>query len=203
MTLQERGIIMNDRIKELRKTLNLTQNGFADRLGVKRNTVAQWEIGVNNLSEQVTRAICREFNVNEIWLRTGEGEMFVPAPSGALDMLAQEYDLSVGAQILIKRFLELKPENQQAVVDFAVKFVDGFEAAVPAPMSATSVPALDVPGTEMDIAAELAEVKRQNQEMARQNKELLTRLEILEKEEDEYEREQMEQSIFPTRPHCR
>ena len=194
---------MNDRIKELRKTLNLTQNGFADRLGVKRNTVAQWEIGVNNLSEQVTRAICREFNVNEIWLRTGEGEMFVPAPSGALDMLAQEYDLSVGAQILIKRFLELKPENQQAVVDFAVKFVDGFEAAVPAPMSATSVPALDVPGTEMDIAAELAEVKRQNQEMARQNKELLTRLEILEKEEDEYEREQMEQSIFPTRPHSR
>lgn len=194
---------MNDRIKELRKTLNLTQNGFADRLGVKRNTVAQWEIGVNNLSEQVTRAICREFNVNETWLRAGEGEMFVPAPSGALDMLAQEYDLSVGAQILIKRFLELKPENQQAVVDFAVKFVDGFEAAVPAPTSVTSVPALDVPGTEMDIAAELAEVKRQNQEMARQNKELLTRLEILEKEEDEYEREQMEQSIFPTRPHSR
>lgn len=119
---------MNERIKELRKTLKLTQQGFADHLGVKRNTVAQWEIGINNLSDQITKSICREFSVSETWLRTGEGGMFVPTSSGALDRLAQEYKLSAGMYILIKRLLALKPENQQAVVDFAVKVAEDLSA---------------------------------------------------------------------------
>lgn len=69
---------MNERLKKLRKALDLTQQKFADKLGVKRNTVGQWECGVNSITDQVIIAICREFNVNEDWLRTGEGEMFPP-----------------------------------------------------------------------------------------------------------------------------
>ena len=65
-----------DRIKEVRKSLNLTQQKFADRIGTKQNTVAQYEIGRNVPIDPVITAICREFNVNEIWLRTGEGEPF-------------------------------------------------------------------------------------------------------------------------------
>lgn len=68
---------MNERLKKLRKTLDLTQQKFADQLGVKRNTVAQWEIGINALTDQVVTSICREFNVNEHWLRDGTGEMFI------------------------------------------------------------------------------------------------------------------------------
>lgn len=68
---------MNERIKKIRKELDLTQQKFADRLGVKRNTVAQWELGINALTDQVLTSICREFNVNEEWLRYGTGEMFV------------------------------------------------------------------------------------------------------------------------------
>ncbi len=71
---------MNERLKKLRKTLDLTQQKFADKLGVKRNTVAQWEIGINSLTDQVITSICREFNVNEDWLRNGEGEMFIEVP---------------------------------------------------------------------------------------------------------------------------
>ena len=67
---------MNERLKKLRKTLDLTQQKFADRLGVKRNTVGQWECGINAITDQVVFSICREFDVNEEWLRTGEGEMF-------------------------------------------------------------------------------------------------------------------------------
>lgn len=67
----------NERIKALRKSLGLTQQKFADRIGVKQNTVAQYEIGRNLPVESVLNLICREFNVNETWLRTGEGEMFV------------------------------------------------------------------------------------------------------------------------------
>lgn len=68
---------MNERLKKLRKSLDLTQQKFAERLGVKRNTVGQWECGINALTEQVIISICREFDVNETWLKTGEGEMFL------------------------------------------------------------------------------------------------------------------------------
>ncbi len=69
---------MNKRLKKLRKTLDLTQQKFADKLGVKRNTVGQWECGINAITDQVITSICREFNVNEDWLRNGNGDMFLP-----------------------------------------------------------------------------------------------------------------------------
>lgn len=69
---------MNERIKELRKSLGLTQLEFGEQVGVKANTVGNYEIGLRTPSDAVIRAICREFNVNEDWLRTGEGEMFNP-----------------------------------------------------------------------------------------------------------------------------
>ena len=68
---------MKDRIKKIRKELDLTQQKFADKLGVKRNTVGQWECGINAITDQVITSICREFNVNEDWLRDGTGEMFI------------------------------------------------------------------------------------------------------------------------------
>ena len=67
---------MNNRIKELRKSLGLTQQEFADRLNIKRGAIANYEIGRNVPIDAVTSLICKEFNVNENWLRTGEGEMF-------------------------------------------------------------------------------------------------------------------------------
>lgn len=66
------------RIKELRKKLGLTQQEFADRIGIKRGGVANYEIGRNEPSDSVISLICREFKINEDWLRTGEGEMFKP-----------------------------------------------------------------------------------------------------------------------------
>ena len=68
---------MNERIKKVRKFLDMTQQEFADRIGIKRNTIAQYEIGRNEPIDSVINLMCREFNVNETWLRTGEGEMFV------------------------------------------------------------------------------------------------------------------------------
>ena len=68
---------MKDRIKELRKTLGLTQQEFADRIGINRGNVATYETREGNPGASVIALICREFNVNETWLRTGEGEIFV------------------------------------------------------------------------------------------------------------------------------
>lgn len=68
---------MNNRIKQLRKTLNLTQQEFAERIGIKRNTIANYEGGRNEPVSSVINLICREYNVNIDWLRTGDGDMFV------------------------------------------------------------------------------------------------------------------------------
>lgn len=68
---------MKERIRKLRRALDLTQQEFADKIGMKRNTIANYETGRNDPSASVISLICREFNANEDWLRTGEGEMFV------------------------------------------------------------------------------------------------------------------------------
>lgn len=111
---------MNERIKLLRRSLNLTQQEFADRIGVKRNTIANYEIGRNDPIDSVVSLICREFGVNETWLRTGEGEMMDPQSDDALENLAREKGLSRAEIILIEKFLNLKPEVRRALVDYAV-----------------------------------------------------------------------------------
>lgn len=68
---------MHERLKTLRKTLDLTQQEFASLIGIKRNTIATYESGRNEPIDAVISLICREFNVNEEWLRTGNGEMFI------------------------------------------------------------------------------------------------------------------------------
>lgn len=68
---------MNERLKKLRKTLDLTQQEFADRIGIKRNSLANYETGRNTPIDAILISICREWNVNEEWLRTGNGEMFI------------------------------------------------------------------------------------------------------------------------------
>lgn len=68
---------MNERIRLLRKMLGLTQQEFADKIGIKRNTVANYEIGRNEPVDSVISLICREYGVREEWIRTGSGDIFV------------------------------------------------------------------------------------------------------------------------------
>ena len=68
---------MHDRIKAVRKELGLNQTDFGQKIGVKQGSVAAYESGSRSPLDSVIVSICREFNVNERWLRTGEGEMFL------------------------------------------------------------------------------------------------------------------------------
>lgn len=65
-----------ERIKEIRKSLNLTLEKFGEKIGMKKNSVSQLENGKNSVTEQVIISICREYNVDYMWLKNGEGEMF-------------------------------------------------------------------------------------------------------------------------------
>lgn len=109
---------MNERIRELRKELNLTMEKFGGRLGVGKTAISKIEKGDNSLTDQMFKFICREFNVNEEWLRTGKGKMFVSNTGNELDALVKKYNLSHGIYIFIEKLVNSQPETQNAIVEF-------------------------------------------------------------------------------------
>lgn len=106
---------MNSRIKQIRKYYDLTQKKFAERIGVKQNTVAQYEMGRNTPIDTVISLICREFNINEEWLRNGTGEMFVKASTFSLDDYAKLHDLTEKDKEVVRRFMELDSDTRDAI----------------------------------------------------------------------------------------
>ena len=109
---------MKDRIKAIRKHLGLTQTEFGAHVGVKGNTVTNYETGFRAPSDAVLFSICREFNVNEEWLRTGEGEMFLQLDEDAeLDKLFAAIQLSDDEFIksLLRAYWRL-PQEKKAVI---------------------------------------------------------------------------------------
>lgn len=125
---------MNERLKKLRKTLDLTQQKFADRLGVKRNTVGQWECGINAITDQVVFSICREFDVNEEWLRTGEGEMFEQMTEQQkllkyTGMLLKDKDSAIvnSIQSFIVTYEQLDDTSKATLEKIAQQFIDNLK----------------------------------------------------------------------------
>ena len=78
-----------ERVKELRKNLGLTLEKFGEKLGVTKTTISRIEKSERSLTEQMTKSICREFNVDYIWLTTGLGEMFVSTDETFLEKIDQ------------------------------------------------------------------------------------------------------------------
>lgn len=119
---------MEERLKELRKTLNLTQQEFADKIGVKRNTIAQYESGRNAPIDAVVTLICRTYGVNETWLRTGEGEMFISR--GRSEAIAQEVNRFMAdhpdsfRERLISLLIRLDEKQWEVLEQYARQLVD-------------------------------------------------------------------------------
>lgn len=66
-----------ERVRKIRKSFNMTLEEFGNKVGVTKQTISRIENGINNLTEQMLKSICREFDINEEWLRTGAGDMTV------------------------------------------------------------------------------------------------------------------------------
>lgn len=108
-----------DRMKMLRKELSLTQQEFADRIGVKRNTIGAYETGQNAPSDSVIGLIIREYKVSETWLRTGEGEMFRQDKDSIIASLRDALpNLIDDAARVVEMFADLPQEDQRKTIDF-------------------------------------------------------------------------------------
>jgi len=110
-------IVTNQRIRKLRRELDLTQQEFAERIGVSRANIGKYETGISEPSAAVLSLICREFDVREEWLRNGEGEIFKPKPSDILDQLAYKYKLFNFDYVMIEKFLAMPPDLRRAIYD--------------------------------------------------------------------------------------
>ena len=107
---------ISENIKKIRNDQRLTQQEFAERIGVKRNTVATYEMGRSEPSDSAVMLICREFGVNPEWIRTGKGEMYVQKETSIIEQLAQEYRLDARSRALVENFLRLSEENRELVI---------------------------------------------------------------------------------------
>ena len=127
---------ISERIKAIRKEAGLTQQEFADRLGIARGNIGAYEVGKNAPSDAVIALICKTFNVNEAWLRNGEGEMFrqlsreEEIEQMAQTLLAEESD-SFRTR-LVSVLVKLSPEKLEVLAEIAQKLVADQEPTAPA-----------------------------------------------------------------------
>ena len=164
-----------ERIRLLRKKhLKLSQEQFGEELGVSRTVIKNIELGALARPEQkepLYRLICEKFHVSYKWLTMGEGEIFeTETEDSSLNALLQGRNIPADdletIKSVVSAFLELEKPSRDAVIDFVRKCAEK--------MNASSAAA---PAGEVDVLAELNEVKRQNRE-------LLARMEAMEKEEE-------------------
>lgn len=126
---------MKERIKQLRTMLGLTQQKFADRLGLKRQTIAAYEVGNIEPSDSTLLLICKEFGVNEKWLRYNEGDIYKSHPptneiNNAISSVLEDTNCDNSVYTLVKEFLlkydKLDPKSKDVINKLADDVVNGY-----------------------------------------------------------------------------
>lgn len=117
---------MNARIKDVRRSLGLSQSEFGRRIGVTTSAISRIESGENSASEQTIMLICREFNIDYGWLTTGQGEMFVEND----DQITKLIDTALAgenefARAIFRGFAQFSAEDWQQLHGLIKKFLDG------------------------------------------------------------------------------
>lgn len=125
---------MNERIRLLRKELGLNQSDFGNKIGVKQGTVSCYESGARTPLDAVVSSICREFDVNEEWLRTGEGEMFEQMTEQQkllkyTGMLLKDKDSAIvnAIQSFIVTYEQLDDTSKATLEKIAQQFIDNLK----------------------------------------------------------------------------
>lgn len=115
---------MNDliqRIIKVRTDAGMNQSKFAEQLNLDRSTISSCESGKRNFSKRTLADICEKFNVNSLWLETGEGEPYKETVDSLMKLLKAEYDLDEMDIKLIEGYLDLSPIERQVFKDYVKK----------------------------------------------------------------------------------
>lgn len=108
---------MNERLKNLRSVLGISQRDFSQKVNIGHSTLAMFETGDRIPKDIHISQICSTFNVNEDWLRNGTGEMFIKPTTFSLDEYAKKQDLRESEISLIREFMELDKNTRNALYD--------------------------------------------------------------------------------------
>lgn len=104
-----------ERIKVIRKELDLTLEKFGEKLGVGKTAISKIEKNERNLTDQMAKSICREYNVDYDYLMYGEGDMFTDLPKTIVDELCMQFDLDDFDRAVVEMYLDLPAELRQAI----------------------------------------------------------------------------------------
>ena len=130
---------INRRIRLLRKDdLKLSQEEFANRINLSQRAVSTMETSGSRVTDRNLKTICEKFNVNEKWLRTGEGEMFAVQNDDPMDAIVNKYQLAPDERVIVETYLQFPPEGRQKILDFITQCAERIreykKAGVPLPM---------------------------------------------------------------------
>ena len=118
-----------ERVREVRKFRKMSMEQFGERLGVQKSAISKIEKGDRGLTEQMLKAICREFNVNETWLRTGDGDMpqNLSEEEEIADLVSDVLENGKNNEFygiileIIRTYNELSPGSQEVIKNFSKK----------------------------------------------------------------------------------
>lgn len=114
---------MNERLKQLRLALGKSQKDFAAAIHISQPSYTQYETGIRPPRDMTIAQICTTFNVNEEWLRTGNGEMFNLPAKNLVDELVREYDLGDDGREMLAAFVSLPKKRRELFMEFFNEFV--------------------------------------------------------------------------------
>lgn len=112
------------RLKNIRKALNLTQMQFSNSIGLSQQTLGMMEVGKRNIKDRHIKTICLLFNVNEDWFRTGNGEMFNESKDNLLEKLSEQYHLSPIQRKMLAVFIDMDDKKREILSEAFFSFVE-------------------------------------------------------------------------------
>lgn len=108
----------NERLREIRTELNMSQEELGKKLGVTRAAISRIEAGDRKLTKQMCLAVCRELRVNYFYLTEGNGDRFTGMPTSVVEEIAEDYNLDEIDKKIIEKYLELDEAQRKVLKDY-------------------------------------------------------------------------------------
>ena len=152
---------INGRVKAVRNQLDLTQIEFGSKTGISQGHLTSIENGKRTVTEKTLKVICATFGVNEEWLRTGKGEMFIENDNALIEQLAKQYNLDAFSRRFIETYVGLPEAQKKSIKKFACAVAAGETADVEMGAELSPAPTESRGLTEPEIDVEVESYRKE------------------------------------------